>query len=303
MEARPHVSILIATRDRAERLEACLKSLLALGGEEDREYLLVDNGSADATADILSWFQRACRWPVILLWEQVAGSGRALNRALTQARGDILIFTDDDCYAGRGLIAAYTGAFADPALGYAGGRILLHDPADSRLAIRECRTPERLAPHSFVSPGRIQGANMAFRREALLGIGGFDPDFGAGALFSGFDVDACARASDAGWDGAYVPDAVVSHHHGRRGAEARRQAARYARGGGAYFAKRLIEPPRRTRDLWTMFRFTIARRSLLAIARQIGGFIHYAALRMAGRLDGPGDPWLTRGHDGTGRAA
>lgn len=284
MTDAPPFSILIATRDRADRLGACLDRLIALGGEAQREFILIDNGSTDATADILFQFQRACPWPVVLLWEPRAGSGWALNRGLAHARAEILIFTDDDCYADPGLIAAYARTFADPQVGYAGGRILLHDPDDARLSIRECTAAERFAPGGFVAPGRIQGANMAFRRKTLLQIGGFDPNFGAGARFSGVDVDACGRASAAGWHGAYVPAAMVRHHHRRRGSEARRLGRRYAVGGGAYCAKQLIESPRRLRDAIAILRFISAPKSPLAILRQLFGSAQYAALRLAGRL-------------------
>jgi len=283
-EADPPFSILIATRNRAERLAACLDRLLDLQGGQAREFILVDNGSTDATGDVLMQFQRACPWPVVLLWEPRPGAGLALNRGVARARGEILIFTDDDCYAEPDLIAAFERTFADPRIGYAGGRILLHDPDDSRLALRESLEAELIAPGAFVAPGSIQGANMAFRREALIQIGGFDPNFGAGARFSGFDVDAGGRASAAGWHGAYDPGPAVRHHHGRRAGVARRQAARYAVGAGACFAKRLIDSRRRLGDLGAMLRFTCARRSPPAILSQLYGSANYVALRLAGRL-------------------
>jgi GT2 family glycosyltransferase len=293
--ADPHFSILMATRNRAERLDACLDRLLALGGGHDREFILVDNGSTDATGNVLARFQRACPWPALLIREPSPGASRALNRGLARARGRILVFTDDDCYAEPDLLDAFARTFADPRIGFAGGRILLHDPDDSRLALRESLDAELLSPGTFVAPGWIQGANMAFRREALLQIGGFDPNFGAGARFSGGDVDACGRAGEAGWYGAYDPLPSVRHHHGRRAKAARRHAARYAVGGGAYLAKRLVHSRWRLRDLGAMLRFTCGRRSPIAILRQLSGSVQYVALRIAGRLPGAGDPSFSPG--------
>lgn len=278
-------SILISTRDRAARLETCLDHLLALGGGGSREFLIVDNGSTDATSAVLERFRAASPWPVTLLGEQRRGVSWGLNRALAQARGRILVFTDDDCYADPGLLAAYGLLFADPRIGYAGGQLRVHDPADLRTAIQERQTPHLLRPRRLVWPGLILGGNMAFRRDALAEVGGFDPNFGAGARFSGFDVDACARVSEAGWHGLYDPAPLVRHDHGRSEADWWPQIRRYSEGGGAYFAKRLIQSRQRLRDLGAIIAFTIARRNPIPIFYQARGFARYLALRLAGRLE------------------
>lgn len=278
-------SILISTRDRAARLEACLDHLLALDEGGSREFLIVDNGSRDATASVLERFRADCPWPVTLLREERPGVSWGLNRGLARARGDLLFFTDDDCYADPGLLAAYATIFADPRIGYAGGQIRLHNPADIRLAVQEAQAPRPLPAHGLIWPGIIQGGNMAFRRAALAEIGGFDPNFGAGARFSGFDIDACTRASEAGWHGLYHPLPLVHHDHGRRAADWWPQVRRYSEGGGAYFAKRLIQSRSRLRDLGTITAFTLARRNPIPMLYQARGFARYVALRLAGRLE------------------
>ena len=287
----PEFSILISTRDRAGRLRLCLDHLLRLEGNLSREFVLIDNGSTDGTSEEFARFRDASPWPVILQRELRPGASRGLNKGLEYARGNILIFIDDDCYADPGLIAGYDRLFTDSRVGYAAGRILLHDPSDAPLAIRVETCPELMPPNGFVAPGRVQGANMAFRRRVLLAIGGFDSNFGAGARFSGFDVEAGARASDAGWTGLYDPQPLVHHHHGRKAGEARRHARRYAEGGGAYFAKRLIESPHRMRDLGAILRLVCASRSPFALFRHLRGFARYTLLWMTGRLQ-PAAPAL-----------
>src|SRR5580700_2082065 len=70
----------------------------------------------------------------------------------------------------------------DPEVGFVGGRILLHDPTDRRITIQESLEPLSFPAGSFIRPGVIQGANIAYRRAALQSVGGFDPWFGAGAI-------------------------------------------------------------------------------------------------------------------------
>jgi GT2 family glycosyltransferase len=88
---------------------------------------------------------------------------------------------------------------------------------------------------------------MAFRREVLDEIGGFDPLFGAGSLFPAEDLDAASRASAVGWKGQYRPDIVVRHHHGRKTSDAARMWKSYGLGTGACFMKLFLRGPDRVR--------------------------------------------------------
>ena len=132
---------------------------------------------------------------------------------------------------------------------FVGGRILLHDPTDRRITIQESLEPLSFPPGSFIRPGVIQGANVAYRRAALTEVGGFDPWFGAGALYSGDETELMARISAAGWNGAYDPKPVVYHHHGRKTANDEWRLMRwYDRGRGAYYAKCMLN--RRMRNVY-----------------------------------------------------
>ena len=82
---------------------------------------------------------------------------------------------------------------------------------------------------------------MAFRREVLLDLGGFDPVFGPGApLRACEDLDLAGRASATGWTGQYQPGAVVSHHHGRKAHDLPALLKSYGIGTGAYHMKLLL---------------------------------------------------------------
>ena len=238
---RMDISLIVATRNRASQLVHCLQALSRLRYDGPWELVLVDNGSEDCTAEILKGFSATARFPVRYVYEGAAGLGRARNAGLSAATGEVVGFTDDDCYPQDSLLQETVRAFADPGIGYAGGRILLFDPDDFPITVQESTTPRFIAPRTFVRAGQIQGANMAFRRRALQEIGGFDPWFGSGSLFAAEDVDALARVSLRGWGGVYNPQMVVFHHHGRKRADAARLAKVYAVGRGAYHMKLLVK--------------------------------------------------------------
>jgi GT2 family glycosyltransferase len=82
---------------------------------------------------------------------------------------------------------------------------------------------------------------MVFTRRAFVAAGGFDPAFGPGLRFRCEDIDLVARASHAGETGAYLPELLVYHHHGRRpGAALAALRQQNAHGRGAYYAKCIL---------------------------------------------------------------
>jgi hypothetical protein len=173
--------------------------------------------------------------------------------------------------------------FDDPVIGFMGGRILLYDPSDARLTIREDEQVEVVPPMTFIPAGRIQGANMAFRRILFDDLGGFDERFGPGAYFSGGDAEFVARASFEGWTGGYFPGPVVYHHHRRKpGVEAARQMAKYDWGRGAFYAKFALRPDTRRvflRQWWWRTR----SQSRSAVLRELGGAAKYLWASLASR--------------------
>jgi glycosyltransferase involved in cell wall biosynthesis len=235
------VSLIICTRDRCEKLVRCLESVRHISFERPWELIIVDNGSTDGTAAVVKEFVNSTGIRAVYLFEPKPGKSTGLNTALGVARGLILAFTDDDCYPAPDFLAQIWSAFDDPSVGYIGGRIMLHDPADYPITIDESVTPRIFPARSFVCAGCVQGANMAFRRKVLLDIGGFDAAFGPGAPFhSGEDIEAVGRASAMGWKGNYRPEVVVGHHHGRKAADAAALWKYYAIGIGAFHMKILL---------------------------------------------------------------
>jgi GT2 family glycosyltransferase len=204
--------------------------------------VIVDNGSKDETQDVIKNFSRTLLLKTVI--EPQAGLGRARNRGWTVSQGDIVAFTDDDCYPAQDFLSSVVRCFEeDRLLGFIGGRILLHDPEDYPLTIQEKVCRQVILPGEFLPAGLIQGANLACRRTALESVGGFDERFGAGARFPCEDIDLMARMLARDWLGAYDPRLLVYHHHRRRTEqEAFRLLRQYDRARGAYYTKCILNP-------------------------------------------------------------
>lgn len=283
-------SLVICTRNRARQLQACLDAAAKIRGGRPWEIVIVDNGSHDNTRDVAAGFLQGGATRGRYVWEPEPGLSRARNAGIAASVGDIIAFTDDDCYPAPDFIERTCEVFADERIGFMGGRILLHDPADYPLTVNESTKTVRFAAGSVVPCAAVQGANMAFRRGALLAVRGFDPAFGAGTPFPAEDWDVVARVCVAGWDGGYFPAPTVAHHHGRNAGEARRQLRVYHYASGAVYAKLLM-----LRDTRRLFAKHWARRILgdakynqRKLLRQFRGAIDYwRSVRTATGLERP----------------
>jgi glycosyltransferase involved in cell wall biosynthesis len=281
------ISLIICTRNRCQSLALCLEHVRRLQMPPGGEVIVVDNGSTDGTAEVLRRFAGVACFPVSVIYEPVPGLGGARNAGLAWARGRVIAFTDDDCYVRPDFLLQVLDVFQDPHLGYAGGRILLFDPTDDVITTKPDAEGFALAPHSFLPPGILHGANMAVRREVVSAIGGFDSRLGAGTAFPGEDIDYLARASNSGWAGGYFPGPVVYHHHGRKpGRDALELRKRYDHGRGAYFTRFVWN--RSTRSLylkhwlWAV-RTHLRNGRLTMLWRELRGAIHFAWMHVRRR--------------------
>ncbi|MFZ1107933.1 MAG: glycosyltransferase [Rhodomicrobium sp.] len=234
------LSVVVCTRNRAAQLANALNYWAELAPKSSWELVLVDNGSTDATPQIIAKAQE--RIPALhYVLEPRIGLGAARDRGWREARGAIIAFTDDDCYPSAGYVDDYVEAFRrGPDAGYMGGRILLWDEDDVRLTVDYREIAEEIAPYCFLPAGVLQGANLAFRRETLEKIGGVDPELGAGTPFPCEDIDLVAAAAWAGFKGKFDPSPLVYHHHGRKACDYDRIMRSYDKGRGAYYAKYIL---------------------------------------------------------------
>lgn len=233
------ISLIICSRNRRERLARCLACLPHATMQRNAvELVLVDSASEDGSSEVMRDFARRAPFPVRLFRAARPGLGLARNHGITAASGDVVTFTDDDCYLAEDYFDRLGEALADPEVGYGGGSILLFDPEDALVGITSYERRRVLPPGSLLAVGTVQGANMFFRRAVFAKVGGFRPDLGAGTEFPIEDIEMATRASLGGFRGLLLPELKVFHHHGRRFGtpEFFETLAGYQRGTGAYYA-------------------------------------------------------------------
>jgi GT2 family glycosyltransferase len=248
-------------------------ALLSLTATRDWELVLVDNGSDDGTSVYLDSVQagKFQRPRVVTVFEARRGLGAARNKGWRTATSDIVSFIDDDCYVSQDYVDSILEVFEEnAAIGFLGGRVLLYDSADRRPKITESQDARYFRPHSFIPPGVVPGANMAFRRAVLERIGGFDDGFGAGTDFPCEDVDAQAAALWAGIPGVYDPRPLVHHDDVKRTDRDLKNMWRgYDKGRGAYYVKYILKKSSR----WAYIKeWLIQVRSEFVVAVKQGRF-------------------------------
>jgi len=241
--ARKRLTLIVCTRNRLPTLRAAIVVILGLQCRAPWQLVVVDNGSTDGTWQWIRSIESTTSVSVDVVSEPVVGLSRARNAGLRHARGDIVAFTDDDCYPTESYLNDLLDVFSAPGIDYCGGRVVLHDPADLPISTKTSTTPRLFPPNTFIAAGAMMGANMAFSRPLLDAVGPFDVVLGAGSVTrAGEDIDFLFRASSCGFTGIYSPTPTVRHHHGRRSNTDRHNTSKaYDIGRGAYYAKHLCK--------------------------------------------------------------
>tara|TARA_R110001583_G_scaffold116529_1_gene267309 strand:+ start:7591 stop:8451 length:861 start_codon:yes stop_codon:yes gene_type:complete len=272
------ISLIICTRNRADTIEKCLTSIACLTFKGDWECILVDNASTDSTLALLQSWALTVPFSVRVLHEPKVGVSNAKNLGIAHARGELIAFTDDDCYPQEDFLTQVNHSFEHNELAFVGGRILLFDKKDYPITIQTSEVYKNIPPRSFIRTGLIHGANYSFRRNALVEIGLFDVAFGGGTPFPCEDVDILARLSAAGFHGAYDPEPLVFHHHKRKKlTEVKQLMEYYDVGRGAYYAKCIKNPSIRWIYIFNWLR--LARKDFFRFIRELMGAYRYTISR------------------------
>jgi cellulose synthase/poly-beta-1,6-N-acetylglucosamine synthase-like glycosyltransferase len=226
---RPTVTVVVPVRNGAATIGDTLAGLAGQAAwPPGYELLVVDNGSTDATREIVRARGVTC------VDEPTPGVSAVRNRGLRLARGEVLAFLDADTVPSRRWLAALASPFADPEVVIAAGRTLaypLRTSAERYVAASGLFDSERAVsrtPFPFAP-----GLNMAVRREAALAVGGWAED-----LLAGEDVDFSFRLL-RNWDATivYRPDAVLFHRHRSTDESLRRQAWSYGDGAARLYRR------------------------------------------------------------------
>jgi len=198
----PLVSVVVCSLNGARTIRDTMEALARLA-YPNFEVIVIDDGSTDNTAAIA----REYPWKVISTENR--GLSAARNTGWQEAEGEFVAYIDDDAYPDPHWLHFLVHKFETSDFVGVGGPNLA-PPGDGWIA--DCVANSPGGPvHVLVSDTEaehIPGCNMAFRRDALAAIDGFDPVYRA----AGDDVDLCWRLQERGGVIGFAPAAVVWHH-------------------------------------------------------------------------------------------
>ena len=197
------VSIIIPTFNAASRIHHCLDALLPQAAASDGEIIVVDDGSSDGTGDIVRRYQS-----VRLITQVNSGPASARNRGAAEAKGDIILFTDDDCVPTNGWLQAMTEAFQDPdVVAVKGAYRTLQKAWIARFVQLDYEDRYRLMA-TLRGIDFVDTYSAEFRRDRFLELNGYDTSF---PVACAEDAELSYRMSERGWKMIFVPTAIVYH--------------------------------------------------------------------------------------------
>ena len=213
---QPAISVVIATRNRAGILQRCLDAVARIPfGRSRFEVVVVDNASEDSTRGVVERERARGRMDIRLARCPVVGLARARNQGAAEARGEAVVFLDDDGFPARGWLAGFHRALVEERRPVAQGRVLpLFETPPPRWLTEDC-FPAYGGVDEGDRPGPLAGdmvgCNMGARAEVFQALGGFREELGHGGTGLGEDTDFGIRARKAGCQPAYAPDALIRH--------------------------------------------------------------------------------------------
>jgi glycosyltransferase involved in cell wall biosynthesis len=209
-------SVIIITRNRARFLPKALESLINQDYKNEKyEIIVVDNNSNDDTASIVERFKREFPNKIHYVFEPEIGMPKARNKGAAEAKGEILLFIDDDAIATPHWLKGYCSIYEIfPDIVAAGGRIEL---------VFESDKPKWLSDELLTALGNFNfsnketillfpvypfGGNFSVKRINFISTGGFIDDLKTSneekAFFFKLHLNKCRVG--------YSPKALVYHH-------------------------------------------------------------------------------------------
>lgn len=251
----PKATVAICTRDRPDDVKRCLNSLMQMP-DDGQEILVIDNCPSNEDTRLVTEQYNRIRY----IREVRPGLNIARNRAIREAKYDIVAFTDDDAAPDPNWLRALLYNFSEPLVMCVTGLTM---PLELETEAQE--SFERYSPfgkgfqrrvfdrvsYDPLATGRVgAGANMAVRKGLLDLVGEFDEALDAGtASKSGGDHEMFARILSAGYRIVYDPKALSWHRHRRTWEELRQALYGYGVGVYAMWTRLLLK-----QGAWGVFR-------------------------------------------------
>ena len=271
-DGRALVSVVIATRNRAEQLRCCISALRRSPPPPgwNIEVIVVDNDSTDATGVVVA-SERAIGDQLHLRYvvEPRQGKAFAVNTGTAAAGGSIVAFLDDDVEAEPTWLGEIVESFhREPGIGLLAGRVIAVDGGGTTATTRA--SEETVLDPDRSLEGLVLGCNLAVRSDVIAAVRGRDTRLGPGRGLAYEDIDFVYRVLRRGVLGRFSPRPVVVHRLGERN-----RRVEYLRGRGAYYVKFMVRGDRtiarqawrELNSLWRDFRRGVVRPSGSAATR------------------------------------
>lgn len=203
------ISVLIPCHNEAAALRRSALSArdqIQLGPNTKIEIVVIDDGSTDGTRSVANTLKNEGLVDRVLSVEIRGGKSAAINLGIEYSTGDVVLITDADTTFDRYAFQAMLAKFRDPSVGAVSGNLYARNA--NATAVSRYQALEYLVS---IGLGRrimnmldtlfvVSGAFGAFRRQALISIGGYDAEVGE-------DADLTARLRRAGWKVRFAPNA------------------------------------------------------------------------------------------------
>ena len=326
----PLVTVAVCTRDRPEDMKLCLEALSHLD-YPNLDILVVDNApQTESTKELVETHYPSVRY----VREPRPGLDWARNRAILEAKGEIIAYTDDDVVVDPDWVKALAQVFTEnlEVMAVTGLVVPYELEAESQVLFEmyggfgrgferkwHRKTSAKL-PWQWFGAGQFgTGANMAYRRSIFEKIGFFDPALDVGTVTNGGgDLEMFIRVLKAGHTLVYEPKALIRHRHRQEYEKLRKQISYNGIGLYAYFTSLAMAYPAELANIlyigiWWIFWWHIRRLVLswvypqrfprdLILAEFYGVFQHFGRYQQACRnakgiaLEHPSEPTFSPAH-------
>jgi glycosyltransferase involved in cell wall biosynthesis len=215
----PLFSVVIPTHNRQASLARCLNAIKDQDIAGDSfELLVVNDGSQDGTEQYLNDLEETYPFPLRVFHRQNSGPAKTRNFGIIQARGEWVVLLDDDCIPAKSWLRGYQekiATSANPKVAGYGGKVKAYRPKSFYGGFFEAAGITR--QNDFVDENNAENdrelkhiisANICFRRDILMALGGFDERFKRAA---GEDTALAQLVHECGFKILYAPAAWTFH--------------------------------------------------------------------------------------------
>jgi len=208
MAGLPSVSVIVPVLNAAELLQNCLKALKAQTYTGQVEIVVVNDGSADQTSEVVKKFEG-----ISLIEQENRGRAKARNRGIANSSGKIIAFTDADCVPNPDWLKKLVSVLEkDPRRGIVSGSITIPLSANLWQRLDHQAWAHSIGPKAPAGKTLFGStANMCLLRSVFDKVGGFDE-----RLLGSEDSDLAFRVHQAGYENYFEPKARVTHNHPRK---------------------------------------------------------------------------------------